>query len=70
MITNETTDKRVNLQNVLTAHAAQYEKNQEPNQKVGKTHKHIFPKKVYQWILNTWKDAQHHSLLDKNKSKL
>ena len=30
----------------------------------------ISPKKTYKWIINTWKDAQHHSLLDKWKSKL
>ena len=29
-----------------------------------------FPKKTYRWLTNTWKDAQHHSLLEKCKSKL
>ena len=28
------------------------------------------PKKTYRWLINTWKDAQHHSLLEKCKSKL
>ena len=28
------------------------------------------PKKTYKWLTNTWKDAQHHSLLEKCKSKL
>ena len=28
------------------------------------------PKKTYRWLTNTWKDAQHHSLLEKCKSKL
>ena len=27
------------------------------------------PKKTYRWLINTWKDAQHHSLLEKCKSK-
>ena len=29
----------------------------------------IFPKKIYRWLTNTWKDAQHHSLSEKCKSK-
>ena len=28
------------------------------------------PKKTYRWLTNTWKDAQHHSLLEKRKSNL
>ena len=28
------------------------------------------PKKTYRWLINTWKDAQHHSLLEKCTSKL
>ena len=27
------------------------------------------PKKTYRWITNTWKDAEHHSLSEKCKSK-
>ena len=30
----------------------------------------ISPKKKYRWPINTWKDAQHRSLLEKCKSKL
>ena len=30
----------------------------------------ISPKKTDRWPINTWKDAQHHSLLEKCKSKL
>ena len=30
----------------------------------------ISPKKAYRWLTNTWKDAQHCSLLEKCKSKL
>ena len=40
----------------------------KPNQKVGKRI-NISPKKRYRWLINTWKDAQHHSLLEKCKSK-
>ena len=29
----------------------------------------IFPKNTYRWLTNTWKDVQHHSLLEKLKSK-
>ena len=29
----------------------------------------ISPKKTYRWLTNTWKDAQHHSLSEKCKSK-
>ena len=30
----------------------------------------ISPKKTHKWIINAWKDAQHHSLLETCKSKL
>ena len=29
----------------------------------------ISPMKTYRWLTNTWKDAQHHSLSEKCKSK-
>ena len=29
----------------------------------------ILPKKTYRWLMSTWKDAQHHSLLEKCQSK-
>ena len=32
----------INLQNIQTAHAAQYPKNKKPNQKVGRRFKQIF----------------------------
>ena len=35
-----------------------------------KTKTDISPKKTYRWLTNTWKDAQHHSLLEKCKSKV
>ena len=31
--------------------------------------RHFSPKKTYRWLTNTWKDAQHHSLSEKCKSK-
>ena len=34
MIANETTDKRINSQNIESAHIGQYQKNKQPNQKV------------------------------------
>ena len=33
-----------------------------------KTETYISPKKTYRWLTNTWKDAQHCSLLEKCKS--
>ena len=35
-----------------------------------KTYMCISLKKTYRWLANTWKDAQHHLLLEKYKSKL
>ena len=35
-----------------------------------KTYIDICLKKTYWWLTNTWKDDQHHSLLEKCKSKL
>ena len=32
-------------------------------------HSNISPKKTYRWLTNKWKDAQHHSLSEKCKSK-
>ena len=32
--------------------------------------KDLSPKKTYRWLINTWKDAQHCSLLEKCRSKL
>ena len=35
IIANEATEKRINLKNIQAAHAAQYQKNKQPNQKMG-----------------------------------
>ena len=44
----------------------------QPNQKVGKRPKQTFLQRrpTDRWLTNTGKDAQHHSLLEKWKSKL
>ena len=34
-----------------------------------RTKQAFFPRKTYRWLTNTWKDAQHHSLSEKCKSK-
>ena len=62
--------QRINFQNIQAAHTTQYQKNKQPNQKVGKRLKHISPKKTYRWLTNTWKGTQHRSLLKRCKSKL
>ena len=60
----------INFQNIQAAHTTQYQKNKQPNQKVGKRPKHISPKKSYRRLTNEWKDVQHGLLLEKRKSKL
>ena len=43
IIANETTDKGLkNFQNIQAVHTTQYQKNKQPNQKVGKRPKQIF----------------------------
>ena len=66
--------QRINLKNKQAAHAAQFQKNKRPNQKIGQRSKQSFllcisPKKTYRWLTNTWKDVQYHSLSEKCKSK-
>ena len=39
------------------------------NSPIKKWEKDISPKKTYRWLTNTWKDAQHCSLLEKCRSK-
>ena len=62
--------QRINFQNTQAAPTTQCQKNKQPNQKVGETQTDISPKKTYRWLTSTWKDAQHHSLLEKCKSKV
>ena len=40
-----------------------------PTEKWQKTWIDIFPKKIYRWLMSTWKDVQHHSLSEKCKWK-
>ena len=37
----------MNLQNIQAAHAAQYQKNKQPNQKVGKRNKQTFLQRIH-----------------------
>ena len=62
--------QRINLKNIQAAHAAKYQKNKWPNQKMGQRTKQTFLQRRHnRWLTNTWKDAQHHSLSEKYKSK-
>ena len=42
IIANETTDEELILQNIQAAHAAQNQKNEQPNQEVGQRMKQAF----------------------------
>ena len=42
IIANEATDKEINLKNMQATPAAQFQKNQQPNQKMGQTPKQTF----------------------------
>ena len=66
IIPNEATGKEL-ISNIEATPAAQFQKNKRPNQKMGQTD--ISPKKTYRWLTNTRKNAQHHSLSEKCKSK-
>ena len=60
--------QRINFQNIQAAHTTQCQKAKQSNQKVGKDINRHFSKEDIQ-ITNTWKHAQHHSLLEKCESK-
>ena len=42
IIANDTTDKGLISQNIQAAHTTQYQKNKQPNQKVGRRRKQTF----------------------------
>ena len=69
-IANETTDKGLisKIQKQLTQLLTEKQTTQSKSGK--KTSTDISPKKTYSWLANTWKDAQHCSLLEKCKSKV
>ena len=52
IIANETTDKGLISKNIQVVHTAQYQKNKQPNQKVGKSPKQTFLQR-HRWITNT-----------------
>ena len=70
IIANETTDKGLISKILRVARTTQYQKNKEPNQKVGKRPKQTFLKEDIQKVKKHRKDAQHCCLLGKCKSKL
>ena len=60
----------ITLQNIQAAHAVQYQKNKQPNQKAGRRSKQTFLQRtIYRWPTDTWQDAQHHSLLREMQTK-
>ena len=63
---NRSNWQRINLKNIQATQAAQYQKNKQPNQKMSQRTKQTF---LQRRLTKTWKDAQHHSLLEKCKSK-
>ena len=59
----------INLKNMQSTSAAQFQKNKQPNQKVAKELNRHFSKEDMQLGNKHMKDAQHHSLSEKCKSK-
>ena len=45
--------QRINFQNIQAAHTTQYQKNKQPNQKVGKIPKQTFLQRRHRWLTNT-----------------
>ena len=62
--------QRIKFQNIQVAHTTQYQKNKQPNHKIWKRPKQTFLQKDIQMANKHMKNVQHHSLLEKCKSKL
>ena len=62
--------QRIHFQNIQEAHTIQTWKTNHLMKKWEKDLNRHFIKKIYRWLTNTWRGAQHCSLLEKCKSNL
>ena len=61
--------QRMNLKNILSSCSSISEKRTTQSKSGKNTKTDISLKKTYRWLINTWKDAKHQSLLEKCKWK-